>query len=200
MSFYNSYIVDTFMQILLPKIYCYISEYNLTKLSKLSNNINLIYRNYSRHNDIDTILKLKNFSKKTKRKLYISNNIKLALNLKLDGIYIPSFNDKINYSFIYNKPTEFKIIGSAHNIQEILIKEKQGCEEIFVSSIFKNLKSNKYLGIVRFNLLANCTSEKIIALGGINETNYKKLNSTKSVGFASIGWAKKNGLSKLRPL
>jgi thiamine-phosphate pyrophosphorylase len=188
------------MQIFLPKIYCYINEYNLAELSKLSNNINLIYRNYNNHNDIDTILKLKNFSKKTKRKLYISNNIKLALNLKLNGIYIPSFNNKINYSYIYNKPKKFKIIGSAHNIREILIKEKQGCEEIFISSIFKNLKSNKFLGVVRFNLLANSSSNKIIALGGINETNYKKLNSTKSIGFGSISWAKKNGLSKLRPL
>ena len=188
------------MQIFLPKIYCYINEYNLAELSKLSNNINLIYRNYNNHNDIDTILKLKNFSKKTKRKLYISNNIKLALNLKLNGIYIPSFNNKINYSFMYNKPKKFKIIGSAHNIKEILIKEKQGCEEIFISSIFKNLKSNKFLGIVRFNLLANSSLSKIIALGGINETNFKKLNSTKSIGFASISWAKKNGLRLLRPL
>jgi len=188
------------MQIFLPKIYYYINEYNLAELSKLSNNINLIYRNYNNHNDIDTILKLKNFSKKTKRKLYISNNIKLALNLKLNGIYIPSFNNKINYSYIYNKPKEFKIIGSAHNIREILIKEKQGCEEIFISSIFKNLKSNKFLGVIRFNLLAKSSLNKIIALGGINVTNYKKLNSTKSIGFASISWAKKNGLSNLRPL
>ena len=188
------------MQIFLPKIYYYINEYNLAELSKLSNNINLIYRNYNNHNDIDTILKLKNFSKKTKRKLYISNNIKLALNLKLNGIYIPSFNNKINYSYIYNKPKEFKIIGSAHNIREILIKEKQGCEEIFISSIFKNLKSNKFLGVIRFNLLAKSSLNKIIALGGINVTNYKKLNSPKSIGFASISWAKKNGLSNLRPL
>ena len=187
------------MQILLPKIYCYINEYNLTELSKLSNNINLIYRNYNSHNDIDTILKLKNFSKKTKRKLYITNNIKLALNLKLSGIYIPSFNNKINYPYLYNKPKKFKIIGSAHNVKEILIKEKQGCEEIFVSSIFKNSKSNKFLGIVRFNLLTNNSSNKIVALGGINENNFNNLSSTNCVGFASIGWAKKNGLRKLRP-
>ena len=188
------------MQNFLPKIYYYINEYNLTELSKLSNNINLIYRNYDKQNNFDTILKLIDFTKKTNRKLFIANDIKLALNYKLSGVYIPSFNNKINFNFTINKPQKFSIIGSAHNLKEILIKEKQGCEEIFVSSIFQNQKSKNFLGISRFNLLANKTKHKIIALGGINEKNYKKLKSTLSVGFATISWAKKNGLSKLRPL
>ena len=38
-----------------------------------------------------------------------------------------------------------------------------------------------------------------IALGGINENNYKKLKLTNVVGFAGISWIKKNGLRKLRP-
>ena len=38
-----------------------------------------------------------------------------------------------------------------------------------------------------------------IALGGINEKNYKMIKLLKTNGFASIGWAKKNGLRKLRP-
>ena len=60
------------------------------------------------------------------------------------GVYIPSFNKKNNYNYIYNKPKKFSIIGSAHNIKEILIKEKQGCEEIFISSIFQNQKSKNF--------------------------------------------------------
>jgi thiamine-phosphate pyrophosphorylase len=38
-----------------------------------------------------------------------------------------------------------------------------------------------------------------IALGGINERNYKMIKLLKTSGFASISWAKKNGLRKLRP-
>ena len=188
------------MQNFSPKIYCFINKFNLTELLKLSNNINLIYRNYDKQDDIKTILKLRDFCRKTGNKLFISNHIKLALNLKLNGIYVPSFNKKINYNYIYNKPKKFSIIGSAHNIKEILIKERQGCEEIFISSIFQNQKSKKFLGITKFNLLASKTKLKIIALGGINEKNYKKLKSTRSNGFASISWAKKNGLRNLRPL
>ena len=188
------------MQNFLPKIYCFINEYNLAELSKLSNRINLIYRNYDKQNDIKTILKLRDFCRKTGNKLFISNHIKLAFNLKLSGVYIPSFNKKINYNYIYNKPKKFSIIGSAHNLKEIMIKEKQGCEEIFISSIFQNQKTDNFLGITKFNLLASKTKRKIIALGGINEKNYKMLKFTLSDGFASISWAKKNGLRKLRPL
>jgi thiamine-phosphate pyrophosphorylase len=38
-----------------------------------------------------------------------------------------------------------------------------------------------------------------VALGGINEKNYKMIKLTKTAGFASISWIKKNGLSLLRP-
>ena len=188
------------MQSFLPKIYFYIKEYNLTELSKLSNRINLIYRNYNEQININKILKLRDFCKKTNRKLFIANNIKLALNYKLDGVYIPSFNEKLNFNFTTNRPQKFNIIGSAHNIKEIIIKEKQGCDEIFISSIFQNQKSRNFLGVIKFNLLANKTSNKIIALGGINEKNFNNLKLVNAIGFASISWAKKNGLRKLRPL
>ena len=56
------------------------------------------------------------------------------------------------------------------------------------------------MGIIKFNLLARKTKREIIALGGINEKNYRRLKSTNLIGFASISWAKKNGLRNLRPL
>ena len=43
------------------------------------------------------------------------------------------------------------------------------------------------------------TKAYFIALGGINKKNYKRIKLLRVNGFASIGWAKKNGLSKLRP-
>ena len=55
----------------------------------------------------------------------LSNNIKLSLKLRLDGVYIPSFNNKINYTRSFSLPKSFKIIGSAHNLREIYLKQKQ---------------------------------------------------------------------------
>ena len=185
------------MQKNLPKIYCFVDEYNLSDLSKLSKDINIIYRNYDNINHLDNILKLKEFCKHSKNKFYLSNNIKLSIKLGLNGVYIPSFNKKINYAGSYSLPKSFKIIGSAHNFNEINIKQKQKCCEVFLSPIFKVNKSRKFLNISKFNLIALNSKTDCIALGGINNKNYKMIKLLRSKGFATISWAKKNGLIEL---
>ena len=187
------------MQNYSPNIYCYVSEYNLSDLSKLSKNINIIYRNYQNTDHINNLLKLKLFCKKNSNKLYLSNNIKLSIKLGLDGVYIPSFNNRLNYCSIYNLPIRFKIIGSAHNLKEIRVKNLQGCKEIFLSPIFKTKKTKNFLGIIKFNLIKLRYKKNLIALGGIDQKNFKKLKFLRLKGFASISWAKKNGLRNLRP-
>jgi thiamine-phosphate pyrophosphorylase len=144
-------------------------------------------------------LKLKEHCKNIKTKFYLSNDIKLSIKLRLDGVYIPSFNNKVNYVQNYSLPKNFDIIGSAHNIPEINIKLKQKCSEIFLSPVFKVNKSKKFLGVNKFNLMTLNEKVNFIALGGINEKNYKMIKLLRTNGFASINWAKKNGLRKLRP-
>ena len=179
------------MQKKLPNIFLFIDEFNLNDLSLLDKNIDIIYRNYKSKTDKNTLLSIKNFCKKSKRRFYISNNIKLALQLNVDGIYIPSFNKKINYLSSFSIPKNFEIIGSAHNLKEIKIKKKQGCKEIFLSPLFSVAKKNNYLNIYNFNKLTVDNDLNYIALGGINQKNYKKISLTKSSGFASISWIKK---------
>ena len=187
------------MQKNLPKIYYFIDEINLSDLSKLSKNINLIFRKYQKKISFDELLILRNYCRFSKRKLFISNNIKLALKLKLNGIYIPSFNKKINYISSFATPIDFEVIGSAHNVKEVQIKKKQGCKEIFLSPLFKVKKNKKFLNLYNFCKLTLDNNLKYIALGGINQKNFKKIKLTKSSGFAGISWIKKNGPSKLRP-
>ena len=173
------------------KIYYFIDEFNREEIQKLSRKIVLIYRNYNRNYNLKLIKKIKYFCLKQNRKFYISNNLKLALNLSLDGLYIPSFNKLCNYKNLSSKK-KFEIIGSAHNSIQIKNKEKQGCVSIFIAPIFKTKKNDYFLDTARFNLLAKNTKKKIIALGGINYLNYKRLKLTKVDGFASISWIKKN--------
>ena len=182
-----------------PYIYYFIDKYNIDELTKLEKNIHLILRNYNENLELETIKSIKEFCKKNKRNLYISNNIKVALKLGLNGVYIPSFNKKINLVSKYSIPKKFEILGSAHNINEINIKKLQGCSKIFLSPLFKTTKSKKFLSILKFNLITLKQNSNFIALGGINENNYKKLKMIKVVGFAGISWIKKNGLRELRP-
>ena len=176
------------------EIYYFIDKFNLKELSNIKRKINIVFRDYGKKNNLNEILVTKTFCKKKGFKLYLANNLKLAIKLGLDGVYLPAFNQfkKYHNLTIYKN---FKIIGSAHNLREIRIKEIQNCEKIFISPIFKTEKNRKFLGTVKFNLLSKNTKKKVIALGGINTENLKKIRLTKSNGIASISWIKKNGLN-----
>ena len=80
----------------------------------------------------------------------------------------------------------FKIIGSAHNIKEIKIKEIQNVNRIFISSLFK--KNKNYLGINKFKLISNLTSKKVVALGGISKGNLSLLRLLNNFEFAGISY------------
>ena len=165
--------------------YYFINEFNTKNIDKLDKYTGIIFRNYNSKNDLKSIIRLKNFCKENGYKFFLSNNVKLALKLKLDGAYIPSFNKNTNHlSFSFTK--NFIILGSAHNYKEIKIKEKQLVKIIFISSIFK--KNNNYLGINKFKLLTKLTKIKVIALGGISFKNLKKLRLINSFGFAGISF------------
>ena len=82
----------------------------------------------------------------------------------------------------------FIVIGSAHNLREIRIKELQKVDAIFLSSIFK--KNNNYLGLFKFLNLIYLSKKEFIALGGISQKNKKILNMIKLWGFAGISFFK----------
>ena len=166
--------------------YYFINKFDINILSKIDKQTIIIYRNYSfKNNEVDKILKIKDFCKKKKIKFYLSNNIKLALKLNLDGAYIPSFNKNLKHlSFSFKK--NFELIGSAHNLRQIRVKENQLVKKIFLSSLFK--KNKNYLGIYKFNLIKNLTTKKIVALGGISKKNIKILKILNCREFAGISF------------
>ena len=178
------------------EIYYFIDKFNFKELSEIKRKINIIFRNYNRRVGENEILKTKYFCKKKGFNLFLANNLKLAIKLNLNGVYIPAFSRRLNYKNI-SCSKNFKIIGSAHNTIEVKIKEKQNCEKIFICPIFKTEKNKNFLGTIKFNLLANQTKKQIISLGGIKNDNVKKIRLTESRGIASISWVKKNGLNKI---
>ncbi len=171
----------------LPKQYYFIEKFDKKILENQSSETAVIYRNYTKKINKIEILKIKKFCNKKKLRLFLSNNFKLALNLNLDGAYIPSFNKSFcHLNFRLKK--NFIIIGSAHNLREIRIKELQKVDAIFLSSIFK--KNNNYLGLFKFLNLSSLSKKNIIALGGISQKNKKILNMINLRGFAGISYFK----------
>ena len=168
------------------KKYYFINKFDTNNIDKQDNQTIIIYRNYSsKPIDQSLILKIRNYCKKKSINFYLSNNIKLAIKLGLDGAYIPAFNKNLKH-LAYSYKKNFIIIGSAHNLKEIRIKENQNVNKIFLSSLFK--KNKNFLGVNRFKLLSKLTIKNIVVLGGISEKNKKKLSLLNQYDFAGISY------------
>ena len=163
--------------------YYFIKKFDQSHIDKQDKKTIIIFRNYDQDINKKLILTIKNYCKKKGNKFLISNHIKLAIKLNLDGAYIPSFNkDKKHLSYSVRK--KFIILGSAHNVYEIRAKELQNVNKIFLSSVFK--KNKNFLGIYRFKLLSLLSKKPVIALGGVSNRNLKELSYTNCLGFAGI--------------
>ena len=166
--------------------YYFINKFDTNNINRQDKQTTIIYRNYSNNSlDQKLVLKIKEYCKKKSIKFYLSNDIKLAIKLGLDGAYIPSFNKSFKH-LAYNYKKDFQIIGSAHNLKEIRIKENQNVTKIFLSSLFK--KNKNFLGINKFKLLSKRTSRNVVVLGGISEKNVKKLRLLTQSDFAGISF------------
>ena len=164
--------------------YYFIKDFDTKNIKKQDKQTVIIFRNYSfKKIDEFQILKIRNYCRKSRRIFILSNNIKLALKLDLDGVYIPSFNKSTGH-LSYSLKKNFQILGSAHNLKEIKIKEKQKVNKIFISSLFK--KNKNFLGINKFKLLSKLTEKEVIALGGVSKKNIRLLKLINSFSFAGI--------------
>ena len=172
--------------------YYFISEYDTNLIRHQNKKTNIIFRNYNKKIDIDKLKILHNLCKKKGCLFFLSNNIKLAIKLKLDGVYLPSFNKNFSH-LAYSLEKKFITLGSAHSLKELNLKRIQGVKFFFISSLFK--KNKNYLGVYKFKFFENFTKKNLIALGGITENNIKKLRLLNISGYAAITY-----FQKKRPL
>jgi len=158
---------------------------------KISKKFIIIYRNQEKNVNMHKLFKFRNQCRIKGIEFYVSNNIKLMINLKADGLYISAYNSDLRISRFKN--TKYKIIGSAHNHKELRIKNIQGCSHYIYSRLFETKYKNKkgFLGLIRFNLLTFTRKEILVPLGGINFNNLNKLNIVNSGSFALMSELKK---------
>ena len=167
-----------------------INDINLSDI-KRNNKFSIIYRN---NKNIINIKDLLNYRKKCRLKLikfFVANDLKLAIKLKADGIYLSSKNN--DFKPLNIKKIDFDIIGSAHNLKEINLKNKQNCKYILLSKLFTvdYDKNSPILGLIKFNKYTQYGKNKLIALGGIKLSNLSKLKFINSEGFAVLSEIKK---------
>ena len=180
-----------------PKFFVFLDQYDSQIFKNNNTNIGIIYRNYKAKKREIELIKIAKACRKNRNQLFISNDIKLAIKFKAEGIYIPSFNKTKSFKNLEKR--NIKILGSAHNQKEIKKKILQNCKIIFLSPIFYVEKTNTFLGIHKFNYLVLNNKTNIFALGGIAQNNFHKLKLLNIKGFAGIRMFKKKPAFK-RPV
>ena len=185
------------MHKIFPKFFVFLDRYDGQIFKNNNINMGIIYRNYNAEKRENELVKIAKACKKNRNQLVVSNDVKLAIKVKAEGIYIPSFNKTKGFANLEKK--NIKILGSAHNQKEIQKKISQNCAAIFLSPIFYIEKSNKFLGVHKFNYLAYSNNTNIFALGGISESNIHKLKLLNIKGFGGIRMFKKKPAFK-RPV
>jgi len=153
----------------------------------------LILRNPEKFKEND-LKKFNNRCSKRNISLFIPNDIKTLFLLRSNKFYISAYNKK-QFKHLKKINPKMEIIGSAHNTAEINEKIQQGCDYIVLSRIFETSNKHKKgnLGTLKFNLLTRNFSKKFIALGGINEKNFRKINILNVHGCAFLKDKKKAG-------
>ena len=181
----------------LPNLFIFLDQYHNQIFENNNTNIGVVYRNYNDPKRETELIKIAKACKKKRYQLFVSNDIRLALKVNADGIYIPSFNK--TKKFLNLEKKNLTILGSAHNQKEIHRKITQNCRAIFPSPLFYVKKSKKFLGLHKFNYLSYMNKTDILALGGISENNTRKLKLLDIQGFGGIRIFKKKPASK-RPV
>ena len=167
-----------------------IKDINLRNIKKHDKFV-IIYRNSKITDNIDNLREFRNKCRIKSVAFYVANNTRLSVLLKADGIYLSSNNK--SFKALYLKKANYKIIGSAHNISEIVRKVKQGCDYILLSKLFKvdYAKKEPTLGIIKFNKCLNVIFKKLVPLGGIKTSNLNKLKNLNCEGIALLSEIKK---------
>jgi len=178
-------------------LFIFLDQYHNQIFENNNTNIGVVYRNYNDPKRETELIKIAKACKKKRYQLFVSNDIKLALKVRADGIYIPSFNKTKKFLNLENK--NLTILGSAHSQKEIREKISQQCLAIFLSPIFYVEKSLNFLNVYKFNYLSRSSKANILALGGITEHNVRKLRLLHIKGFGGISLFKKKPALK-RPV
>ena len=134
----------------------------------------------------------------TPTKLLVNDRADIALAANADGVHLNSRS--LSAEIIrQNFPTDFIIGLSAHTIEEAATAKMQTADFVVFSPIFSSPDKGKPQGIERLReVCGRLKPFPVLALGGVDETNYAETLSAGANGFAAIRFL--NGERNLRKL
>ncbi|CAN5452852.1 thiamine phosphate synthase [soil metagenome] len=125
-------------------------------------------------------------TRKSQTKLLVNDRADIALAAEADGVHLTSHSLSVKI-IRRNFPKDFIVGVSTHTIETAETAKQNGADFITFSPIFDTPAKGKLHGIEKLRQV--CEKLKpfpVIALGGIDETNYKSVLENGASGFAAI--------------
>ncbi len=125
-------------------------------------------------------------TRQSRTKILINDRADIAAAAKTDGVHLTSNSLSVEtIRRIFSK--DFIIGVSAHTLAEAENARQKGADFITFSPIFKTPGKGKPQGIERLReVCENLKPFPVVALGGIDKTNYKAVLENGASGFAAI--------------
>lgn len=134
-------------------------------------------------------------------KILVNDRFDIALAAGADGVHLTSTSLPTNI-VRKNVPAEFIIGVSTHSLEKARQNKNEGADFVTFSPVFKTASKEKYgkpQGLEKlWEVCKKLNQFPVIALGGINEENYRTVLENGAKGFASIGFL--NNADNLRKL
>jgi thiamine-phosphate pyrophosphorylase len=160
-------------------------------LSKHVSFFQLRLKNNNKNQIIKIAKKIKPITKKFKVKFLINDSYKIAKKVSSDGCHLGQSDENIHFA---KKNLKNKIIGvTCHNSKALALQAlKDKASYVAFGSFFNSrLKPNaKKANLKILNWAKRNIKKPIVAIGGINEKNYKKLIKAGAnyIAISSVIW------------
>ena len=151
-----------------------------TALDRLPRGSGVVFRHYSlpTRQRRELFRRLKRHTAGRRLVLVLGGSSQLARAWGADGFH--GRHARRERSLIYSAPV--------HNRAELLAAERAGADVLFVSPVFatRSHPGGRTLGTLRFALLARLARVPVVALGGMNQGNARRLRTAQVHGWAAI--------------
>lgn len=140
-------------------------------------------------------------TRKSRTRILVNGRADVALAAGADGVHLPADGlpaNVIRRSF----PPDFLIGVSTHSVEEALNARSNEADFVTFGPVFESPGKGKPQGLEILNgLSASLQPFPVIALGGIDESNYASVLKSEASGFAAIRFLnKENSLRELFPI
>lgn len=125
-------------------------------------------------------------TRETDTKLLVNGRADIALAAGADGVHLPADGlpaDVVRRSF----PSDFLIGVSTHSVKEALTAKTNGADFVTFGPVFESPGKSRPQGVEELTRVCELLDTfPVIALGGIDESNYRNVLEAGASGFAAI--------------